>query len=139
MPRSHPGIDRGECRQDEMLRNHLKPGPNTQKTCLCHNRAASLPRPAPTLNGAVGRAKQEETPQTPTPKRRKRQKQSDKKNPDPQNPEKRKTIERSGDAKISCSRLRLEIPLPDVGSRSFVFFNHGRYVSFRAIGLTWGI
>ena len=59
--------------------------------------------------------KQEGTPETPTQKLRKRQKQTGKKTPDPQNPEKRKSIERSGDAKIGYSRLRLALHLRYVG------------------------
>ena len=80
-----------------------------RKCVLRRNRVARLPTPDLALSGGAGRTKQEGTPQTPTQKVRKRRKQTDKKKTDPPNPEKRNTIKRHGDAKISYPRLRLEI------------------------------
>ena len=64
----------------------------------------------------MGRTKQEITPPNAGPKLQKTSKTNQKaKKNDPQNPENRKIIERSGDAKISYPRLRLEFDLRWVG------------------------
>ena len=75
--------ERGDVGSTKYAGTILNPAQKLRKRILCHDRAASLPRPAPGTEQGVGRTKQEETPQTSTPKRRKRQKQTDKKKPPP--------------------------------------------------------
>ena len=74
-----------------------------------------LPRPAPALSGGVGENETRRNTSNPDPKMQKTSKQTDKKSPDSQILKQRKTIERSGGAKISYPQLRLEMHLRYVG------------------------
>ena len=112
-----PGSQAGGGRQCEIRKNYPKPAPKKLgKRVLCHNRAARLFRLAPALNEGVGRTKQKRNIPKLRPKSSENVKNKPiRKPPTPQTPPKRKTIERSGDAKLSYPRLRLEIHLRYVG------------------------
>ena len=96
-------------------KNHPKPGPKLGKHVLGHNRAARLPRLTPALSGGSRQDKKRRNTPKPAQETEKTPEPIDKKKPRPRNPEKRKTIKRSGGAKISCPRLRFEIHLRYVG------------------------